>query len=240
MDIYSAVDGTGPDDNSDYMKEFANSHCKRLYAEWHGRAKRWERGPSLTGSETQSLAVRQARFAKTQYDAHPGSRIFLAGYSRGGAAAEVACHILKRENVPVHCLLLFDAVDRSSVDTPGVPDNVDHCFHAMRDPRTASREIFGNCSTEKLGGRKMIKQKFYGTHGAIGGVPQTETGFLMDTVVELHLGGATAMSALGGLAGTYTAAQTRNTNVTPAQNILASAQIWIWMQQHLLTARNAT
>ena len=66
-------------------------------------------------------------------DADPTSRLMLAGYSRGGSAAIMACEMLERDGVSVDSLFLFDAVARD--EFPGgkvIPANVSFSRHARR------------------------------------------------------------------------------------------------------------
>lgn len=105
------------------------------------------------------------------------SFLVLAGYSRGGAAVIHACNVLLRKNITVDCLLLFDAVDRT-MNLGGVqqiPENVRCVYHARRHDDTKSRGSFDNCGTSMRSsasiGKTYHEKFFYGTHGAIGGVP---------------------------------------------------------------------
>jgi hypothetical protein len=103
--------------------------------------------------------------------------VFLAGYSRGGAAVIEVAKWLKAENVPVECLLLLDPVDRTPQmglpwqNTP-IVDTVKKVIYAQRSIWAHSRESFGNCGKIRQGPSKTDKfDTFFATHGGIGGVP---------------------------------------------------------------------
>jgi len=61
--------------------------------------------------------------------------INLVGHSRGGAACIYVAPELHKQDIPVHSMLLFDAVDRTAgIDSTRIPPNVGYCLHLMRDP----------------------------------------------------------------------------------------------------------
>src|ERR1044072_5962603 len=107
--------------------------------------------------------------------------VFLAGYSRGGAAVIEVAKWLKAENVPVECLLLLDPVDRTGQvgmpwqNTP-IVDTVKTVIYAQRSSWADSRESFGNCGMTRQDPTKTVRHfdTFFATHGGIGGVPWTE------------------------------------------------------------------
>jgi hypothetical protein len=174
MDLYVGIDGSG--DATTYGTVFARSFVTGYYNTWAFGPKAYWRGPGMAGSETRSLVNggrewALARIAELNRQKTP-YRLFMCGYSRGGAAVTEIAFELKAKGIKVQALLLFDAVDMSllnNVDT--VPSNVKHCYHAMRNPDAGSREIFGNCATKAAGGVKFEKQTFWCTHGAMGGTP---------------------------------------------------------------------
>jgi len=62
--------------------------------------------------------------------------INLVGHSRGGAACIYVAPELHKQDIPVHSMLLFDAVDRTAgIDSTRIPPNVGYCLHLMRDPQ---------------------------------------------------------------------------------------------------------
>lgn len=227
--LFIGIDGTGTSDDREYARNFQNSHVHRLSDQWRGGRSHYARGPTIEGFATMRLATWAARTAEETATALQRNttaplsdmlRVYIAGYSRGGAAAIKAADLL-RGRLDVHCLLLFDAVDRSvltqGVDT--IPTNVAFCFHAMRDPAALSRVSFSNCGTEADRRRTHFEtRQFMATHGAMGGVP--------------------ASSTYNGLA-TETPSPVPLTRVPADQLERASAVVWSWMQNGLNTARSA-
>lgn len=255
-DIFCGVDGTGVDSSEEYAREFANSHVNMLFKTWGTSYKWYSRGPTMMGSETFALAMGMASQAAIYYkqlskklgpDQKP--RIFLSGYSRGGAAATAACDLLNKANIDVHCLLLFDAVDRTdTLDAAVIPPNVKFAYHAMRNPKSASREIFGNCATTKKGTPPLISNNsFHCTHGGMGGTPfpKDQVG-LSGTIVEADwtqtLGASAGLAALipipgmGISEGVKQAYKLRTTNVTPTQDAAGSKAVKAWMTANLSAA----
>jgi hypothetical protein len=250
MDLYLGIDGTGPSNNDEYRRDFANSFVRKIWSTWGANNAGYLRGPGLMGGETMSLVdagtqwvkdkVKEADAAKKPY------RIFLSGYSRGGAAATETAFRLKRLGIKVHCMLLFDAVDRSNLsNVDEVPSNVKLCYHARRDPAAGSRESFGNCAT-RFGTGVAYSQKFYfGTHGAIGGTPWTVAG-ASGKIEELTSSNKIAAVALGtllgGAAGGVSAKSLADkhdfTNVTLVQEKAAAAAVWEWMSGNLDLAKS--
>ncbi|PID35340.1 MAG: hypothetical protein CR964_00115 [Rhodobacterales bacterium] len=278
-DIILGVDGSGPVFN--YAEEFKESHVKRLCG--GNRAGFWDsfylRGPSMAGMVTKSLSNIVTSAAVTYYGAikvattfskeKKPPRLFLAGYSRGGAAVIDAAYDLKSKGIPVRALLLFDAVDRthtisSRVDV--IPENVEYCFHAMRDPATESRSYFGNCGTSSRGSTIFVTEHFACTHGAMGGTPNTEfseDGFAMedvggsageaaafiaggvkknidDGIVSMVTSSApkrTAGFVAGGVSGLNALHELSKTTVTKKKELSEQQKVWNWMQGNLLIAQ---
>ncbi|MFN0114446.1 MAG: hypothetical protein ACKVPY_07205 [Paracoccaceae bacterium] len=251
MDIFGGVDGTGTDDDKKYAVEFANSHVNTLFKQWTTPHRFYDRGPALVGAETGDKARMLAMAMKASWQiagtraglARTPNRLFIAGYSRGAAAAVEACHMLKDAGIPVHCLMLFDAVERTNtVSRTTVPGNVRHCFHARRDPSAASRQSFSNCSTRAEPGVKYSEKFFFCTHGGVGGCPWSKAAeggvvsewdggwalaaHLLDTAFRMHTG--IPVSPVRGL---------QNTRVTPAQDKTGSRASWDWMHGNLMRAR---
>ncbi len=251
MDLYLGIDGTGPSNNDEYRRDFANSFVRKIASTWGANNGGYLRGPGLMGGETMNLVdsgtqwvtakIKDLGAAKTPY------RLFLAGYSRGGAAATETAFRLKKLEIPVHCMLLFDAVDRSNLSNVDVvPSNVKMCFHARRDPKAGSREGFGNCAERGATGVAYTEKYFYGTHGAMGGTPWTVAG-ASGKIEELTSSNKVAAVALGtllggaagGSAAKSAADQQDFTNVTLAQEKAAAAAVWEWMSANLALAKSA-
>lgn len=181
MIAFAGIDGTGVISNTQYQKDFKESHVSKLYRNWPWpELAFYSRGPSMLGLETGVLAQMAYGWCKNLFDKGKAKGIFLAGYSRGGAAAIEAANFLHGFfwNTQVNCLILFDAVDRSTevggliFDTP-VRGNVEICLHAMRKPEAKSRESFGNCGQTISDSEKtlLVSKKFFCTHGGVGGTP---------------------------------------------------------------------
>lgn len=183
MDLFLGVDGSGAFGNETYAKVFSDSFVKRLANKGPFMKRHYLRGPSMTGVETMSIVVTGYAWMKTQVDdcnRHKQQyRVFMAGYSRGGAAVVEIAHRLKAQGIKVHTLLLFDAVDQSLIPDARadvIPSNVSYAFHAMRDPKAGSREFFGNCAKKFEGNVQAVKRYFFCTHGAMGGTPWSTVG----------------------------------------------------------------
>jgi hypothetical protein len=225
MIAFAGIDGTGPWSNATYEKDFASSHVHKLYQKWPWPSLAfYSRGPSLLGMETGTLALMAYYFVKDCIENKGAKGIFLAGYSRGGAAAIEAASYLDGFiwSTQVNCLILFDAVDRSTTvggtifDT-AIGNNVELCLHAMRDPKSESRESFDNCGQRVTdrGKTVLITRKFVGTHGAIGGTPWTG-GKANDYIDEGGVDGAT--------------------KITYAQDKAMSEVVWNWMNPRVNAA----
>lgn len=217
--IFGGIDGTGVWSDKDYQRTFEFSHVNSLYKGWNDGPKEYLRGPHATDwkidSCTRLQAYRIYTFVTQCWQNQGKKAIFLAGYSRGGAAVIEVSKWLKNDNIPVECLILFDPVDRTGQvglpwqDTP-IVDTVRHVIYAQRDPSSKSRESFSNCGT-KIQNRSKTKLSYNmisnTTHGGLGGVPWTEpkNGGLIDE---------------GGIDGL--------TNVTVAQDIAGSDRGRSW------------
>lgn len=99
-------------------------------------------------------------------------KIFMTGYSRGGAIVIHTARMLQVRGLQVEAMFLFDAVSRNpNLDATVIPANVGRCFHAVRDARAGSRESFSNCGlTSEVPGILKLR-RFITTHGGMGGVP---------------------------------------------------------------------
>lgn len=153
--------------------------------------------------------------------------VFLAGYSRGAAGVIEAAWRLKADGVQVHCLLLYDAVDRSAtISKTTIPSNVLYCYHAIRDPATYSRSLFGNCGRKATSSTTYVEKMFFCTHGGMGGLPWT-TSNASGSIKEKH----DISMPFSGHSGA--------TNVTPAVDRLVSAKVEQWMNNNFNLAIRA-
>ncbi|HLK24668.1 MAG TPA: hypothetical protein VKT30_08415 [Caulobacteraceae bacterium] len=185
------VNGTGPPD-PEYDAVMKPSFCSQL-GEQLGAKSFYLRGPSYFGTEVREEARAVYRWLKAAHDEDPTRRLMLAGYSRGGSAAIMACEMLERDRVPVDSLFLFDAVARH--EYPGgnvIPANVRFSRHARRSLAAdfveryegtvkgihliggftnPARPMFGNVGLHWRGdGDHQPAERFLGSHGALGGV----------------------------------------------------------------------
>jgi hypothetical protein len=216
MIVLGGVDGTSPEwDNDKYKQIFKYSHIRTLCDSWQDGPVNYERGPVTLDNKpdylTRDLARRTFDFVMGHWKAG-AKAVFLAGYSRGGAAVIEVAKWLKAENVPVECLLLLDPVDRSwNVGVgPGlgwrntpVVDTVKQVIYAQRDYAAKSRESFGNCGTVLQNSQKTIKyyKTFFCTHGGVGGVPwlEPEIGFIDEGPPDFKTHVTVPMDILGSL-----------------------------------------
>lgn len=102
-------------------------------------------------------------------------KIFMTGYSRGGAIVIHTARLLQVRGIRVEAMFLFDAVSRNpNLDAEVIPSNVGRCYHAIRDPRAGSRESFSNCGLTSEVPGVLTRRFFMTTHGGMGGVPWGE------------------------------------------------------------------
>jgi len=185
------VNGTGPPD-PEYDEVMQPSFCRQLGAQLESRSF-YLRGPSFFGAEVRREARRAYTWLKSEFEADEGARLMLAGYSRGGSAAIMACEMLERDGVAVDSLFLFDAVglhEYSGGKT--IPANVRFSRHARRSLaadfveryegtvpgikvvggfQNPARPFFGNVGIRWRGdGDHQPAERFLGSHGALGGV----------------------------------------------------------------------
>lgn len=111
-------------------------------------------------------------------------RVFLTGYSRGGATVLDVAVLLKGYGIPVEAMFLFDSVTRSPwLSGEIIPDNVKVCYHAKRDPKTKSRQSFGNSTAKRETGvngkyDEIHDPPFFTTHAGMGGTPWGKAGLV--------------------------------------------------------------
>lgn len=249
MLIFAGVDGTGTHVNAIYSLEFANSIVQRLYRSWRGVGPaQYQRGPTNLGFSTSDLARTAAKFVETQwnqewarnprYTGAPRISVFLAGYSRGGAAIIETCHHLKDLGIEVQCLVLCDAVERTlGYNWTTIPSNVRLCFHAVRDPYTFSRRWMGNCGRQ-IENRQITdyrERMFHCTHGGVGGTPWFKPGasgsieedFAFADGETLRYASHMVKKYLPGTYDDYLG-NSGKTNITPELDYLVSEQVWNW------------
>lgn len=257
MDIFFGIDGTGASDDVIYREDFADSHVRNMWKTWHYPLYGYLRGPTGDGLNTKTLASAGVIWVKAAYEKQvnlqskgvPFSslkpRVFLSGYSRGGAAVTFMCHRLKDAGIDVHALLLFDAVDRSFMgDTDVIPSNVRMAYHARRSPLAGSREMFGNCALRAANKGGYEEAFFMCTHGGVGGTPWEEngdSGKIEELSTKEKSGVVAAGTLAGGVGGGFQAKKWADkndfTNVTVKQDIAGSLRSREWMTKRLMLAK---
>lgn len=225
MAIVVGIDGTGsaflPGAGRDraYDISFANSFITRICRNG-GPNKAYFRGPVALGGGLPEAISGGIQFIRSRRAARVMEPILLTGYSRGAAGVVSMAARLQRERINVQAMLLFDCVDRHlAIDADVIPNNVGHVFHVIRDPRSGSRESFGNDGMRYSPPTVFpTAYSFMCTHGGMGGCPWTPgPGQRMTDLINE-----------GGMDG--------GTNITFAQDAAVSKQVWShcqgFMKQH--------
>ena len=220
--IFGGVDGTGDFFDRPYAKTFTNSHVNLLAQYWKEGPAHYRRGPWWQGTWTYIEAWRIYEDVKADWSRGAGA-IFLAGFSRGGAAVIEIAKWLQADGIPVECLVLFDPVDRTYMtgdDLTGwkdtsIVDTVRRVIYAKRNPAMLSRESFGNCGEVRIGGHGLDRKKLFNcTHGGMGGTPWSKP--IMGVIDE--------------------GAPDYKTNVTVPMDEAGSADVQSWVLKHLFEA----
>jgi hypothetical protein len=179
--MFIGIDGTGPPSDAQYYRDMRHSFVHELYRQSRETHRHYVRGPTLLGLETKGTAAHVVKLILRWQKATGDRRIFLSGYSRGGAVCIVAARMLlelakteRHVSDSIECMALFDAVDRDVfTDSSAIPANVGHVYHALRDPKVCSRWYFGNCGTSTGAPTIFTRSQFYSTHAGMGGMPWT-------------------------------------------------------------------
>ncbi len=176
------VDGTGPLYDAEYAATMEGSFCLQI-ADQLSKHADYQRGPSNLGSECKMFsdwAVGRLRLGQQRRQ-----RLFLAGYSRGGA---IVIDAARQFGGDIEALFLFDAVDKTTtIDAYQSQCNVRYVYHVLRDRTIAdpflsldqkySRSWFQNCGLrDQWPGRTTYWQHRVAgaSHAAVGGVPWPE------------------------------------------------------------------
>jgi hypothetical protein len=208
------VDGTGPFFNRDYETAMRGSFVNQLCGPPKIGARYW-RGPdaidTFMGGPAPRVVAEAIRYAVVPNAAQPQvistglgppailyptskepltnltDKVYLTGYSRGGATVLDVALILKNYGIPVEAIFLFDAVTRSPwLSGEVIPANVKHCYHAIREPKSGSRRSFGNSRAVAAAGVKYYPEYFLTTHAGMGGVPWGQAGLVKPAAVPLY------------------------------------------------------
>lgn len=187
MIMFFGIDGTGDANHEKYKNDMVGSCINQLANNEVVPFDKtfYHRGPSLPGTETRSYAKLVESWILEEWSTGKVKAIFLGGYSRGAAAVIEIAYWLKAKDIPVECLILFDAVDRSLPGPGGgvggiiknraISSNVKQVIHPMRNQATTfSRLTFGRCgSTQENPLMPHAREYFHTTHAGAGGVPWT-------------------------------------------------------------------
>ncbi len=232
MIIYAGIDGTSSKDNTGYAEDFKNSFVNTLQSFFPDKSF-YNRGPYTWGFKTDDIARKAYDHVVENWRDESQDAVFLAGYSRGGAAViEVAEWLKQRKNpIPVECLILFDAVDRSTAlggwlkNTP-IVDTVKQTIYPQRNIWSSmSRISFQNCGfTRESQSMPFSHRTFLATHGGLGGTPWKEatnpyTGDYLPHPTIWELGEVNA------------------TTLTPQMDAAGSATVWAWTSPQILRAK---
>jgi LysM domain len=237
MIIFAGIDGTSSETGTEnmpggYQQTFLNSFVNRLQRNEVVRfADTWYlRGPYTSGLDTADRAKRCYDWVSEQWKTGKAKAIFLGGYSRGAAAVlEVSKWLKERDNIPVECLIMFDAVDRTNTigdptwTNTKIPSTVGLAIHPMRNIKTTlSRLSFGWTGTyRESSATAYFENLFFATHGGLGGVPWSKAthpifGTPTPTIWEF-----------GEVSATF---------VTPGRDMSGSDAVWAWVRPHIATA----
>ena len=239
MPILLGIDGTGeavnPGAERDRLYDiaFANSFVRRMCA---GKPNaHYIRGPVALGGGVLEAVAEGVTFIQNARRIRPNEPILLTGYSRGAAEAVVVAERLKRLNINVRALMMFDCVDRAGdIDAETIPANVANVCHVIRNPAARSRLSFGNDGMQHTPATNYPSATmFMCTHGGMGGTPWVAPpGTSPNTYINEG-----SLEATAALFSTYRTGAVWNyrTNVTYAQDKAVSNAVWNHVQPFLRT-----
>ena len=252
MFLYYGIDGTDNHDKTTLppacltlqgTQALDSAHVRRMGALGFNK-KQYVAGTqdSITGASSAAIIERAMAWIETHYGAarDDSRKLFLGGFSRGGAAIVVIANKLAKKGIPVQEMYIFDAVDRSgSMDnslTATIPKTVVRAFHALRHPKAGSRRTFGNCGTESAHGN-LARAYFETTHGGIGGWPNGEErvkpGVGSEDYAYFTMAGAAGGAALAAMDprqdNIHEFGAPFPTNIKPDQELVGMRAAWTWM-----------
>lgn len=170
--ILLGIDGTGELPDTKYHHEMKHSFVNYITKHTGAKWKQYMRGPAFEGLDMFAISRKGHEFVHLHRELHKDAKIFLTGYSRGGAAVVEVAKFLARDGVKVDAMMLFDPVDRSLTSSADVvPGNVLQLCIARRKYDTFSRVSFNNCALDWEGPGVPLRRSFWATHGGLGGVP---------------------------------------------------------------------
>jgi hypothetical protein len=214
--ILLGIDGTGVIDKADYKREMRTSFVRYIVSRTPARLKQYHQGPWYEGFDMGLIVDKAYTFVRLSRAAQPQAKVYLTGYSRGGAGVIAVADRLSDDGVNVDGMVLFDAVDRSlAVNSKEVPRNVLQLVHARRDPLTNSRNSFGNCGTTWHAPTRVNQSFFWGTHGALGGVPNLPpVGAKSTDLISEYF-------------------EPTRSNISYAQDKRCASEVWAWASPHV-------
>lgn len=242
MPILVGIDGTGDaiapgkKRDADYDLAFKDSFVSRICA---GKAHAlYQRGPVMLGGGLLHAIETGVAFIVEKHKYLPKEPVLLTGYSRGATGVVAIAKRLKKRNINVRAMMLFDCVDRHvAVDAYEVPNNVEYVNHVMRDPAARSRMTFSNDALAYSHPTVYLQPKHYlCTHGGMGGMPwRLEDGkgpndYIDEGFMEA-VGSAPPWQLLFG--GIPWQTITYRTNVTYANDARISKTVWRDVQPFL-------
>lgn len=257
MIIYAGIDGTGTDDNEEYARTFADSFVNRLQKTFPDKPF-YTRGPALDGMTTLALAGTAFAHVASYWRNESEDAVVLAGYSRGGAGVIETAQMLKKQGIPVECLILFDAVDRSTVvgspvsgylppeyrhyikdydfcigTNTLIADTVKQVIYAQRlRMQTRSRWSFQNCGFLRENPEMpFIHAQFYATHGGLGGTPWTE---IENPYPEIP---QSVMDAVWSGNTIWEAGEIAPTTLSPLTDSAGAASVWGWAYPQIMRVK---
>jgi hypothetical protein len=200
--MFIIVDGTGPLNQQDYDMAMARSFCWQLSTQLIRYPAEYISGPASAGLTTYDKAWDAYHKIKKYLYTFPTPRkIYLAGYSRGGACVIYLASLLKEDerHIEVEAMFLFDPVNfDANLPDPGITSNVKNAYIVFRDQtieevNTAwkpnygygvmydkdiyARKWMGNSKCSPIEPSKTnveLKIIKNSSHGAVGGVPWVE------------------------------------------------------------------
>ena len=194
------IDGTGDFDNTDYAASMSNGFCKQLDTLRGADASYYQRGPSAAGLEDAYYMWNAVKWLTKMKKQDPSSRLMLAGYSRGASTVLAVASKLKDAGTEIDSMFLFDAVSRQVLlNSSDIVSTVKYCRHAVRtddaklvdkyepyavdysalgyrltvtNPLATNkmRPYFGHVALTAPAGVDFKSNRFFGSHGALGGV----------------------------------------------------------------------
>jgi len=214
--IILGIDGTGVISKSDYKREMATSFVRYIVNRSPARLKKYIQGPWYEGFDMGLIVDAGYTFINLSVAAQPKCKIYLTGYSRGGAGVIGVAQRLSEKGVNVDGIVLFDAVDRSlAVNSSEIPRNVLRLVHARRHPQANSRGTFGSSGTIWHAPTRTNQAFFWGTHGALGGVPNlAPQGAKSTDLITEYL-------------------EPTPSNISYAQDKRCATEVWAWASPHV-------